>query len=406
MPERKTKPAGVLTMSCMVTGNLIGAGILALPVKTGLAGFFPALGGILAIWALMTATALILAKQKSLTQSSADLPTFYGHTLGAAGKWVATCANLLILYGLLVAYASGAASVLHGLAGSALSLHLAMLLFFAPATAVTLFGLRTVAKGNNLLMLLMWGAFIIMVGLCFPQVALDRLKPMDWGFLPATLPVMVTAFHFHNIIPSICREMRHDQLAIRRAILLGAGAGLAMNLLWVLAVAGTLPMAGPDDAVLPGTLIHAFENTLPATLPLQDVLRSGVFTTSAAVFALVAICTSFLANGSALLSFMGDLVGPSRRTLAACLAFLPPLLVALVNPNIFLVAIDLVGGVGIGVLFGILPGILLYRQSKGWLRGVAAGITLCFAFVLLMELGQQFGLLHLHPWVEHWTPGR
>ncbi len=406
MSESKTKPASVLTMSCMVTGNLIGAGILALPVETGLAGFIPSLAGILVIWALMTATALILANQKSLSQPSADLPTFFGHTLGTAGKWLATCANLLILYGLLVAYASGAANILQGLGGAALSLPLAMLLFFIPVTAVTLFGLRIVAKGNNLLMLLMWGAFVIMVGMCFPQVALELLEPMDWGFLPATLPVMATAFHFHNIIPSICREMHHDQRAIRRAILLGTGAGLMMNLLWILVVAGTLPMAGPSDTVVPGTLIYAFENKLPATIPLQDILRSPVFTTAAAVFALVAICTSFLANGSALLSFIGDLVGPSRHTLTACLAFLPPLLVAIVDPSIFLVAIDLVGGAGIGLLFGILPGILLYRQSSGWLRGVGACITLCFTFVLLMELGQQLGLLHLHPWVEHWTPRR
>ena len=61
------KPASVLAMACMVTGNLIGAGILALPVKTGLSGFLPSLLGIICLWGLMTATALILAGQKSLS---------------------------------------------------------------------------------------------------------------------------------------------------------------------------------------------------------------------------------------------------------------------------------------------------------------------------------------------------
>ena len=100
-------------MAFVVTGNMLGAGILALPIQTALSGLIPSLAGIVLMWILMLSTAFIIAGQKSLTESAtADLPTFFQKELGTAGKWVAVVANLVILYGLLVAYISGAASVM------------------------------------------------------------------------------------------------------------------------------------------------------------------------------------------------------------------------------------------------------------------------------------------------------
>ena len=43
MNKRKMSWQIVLTTACMITGNLIGAGILGLPINTGLAGFIPSL---------------------------------------------------------------------------------------------------------------------------------------------------------------------------------------------------------------------------------------------------------------------------------------------------------------------------------------------------------------------------
>ena len=69
----------------------------------------------------------------------------------------------------------------------------------------------------------------------------------------------------------------------------------------------------------------------------------------------------------------------------------------MVYPNIFLEAIGLVGGVGIDVIFGILPGVLLIKYGRGNFRFFGYVIVICFSVVLAYELAQELGLLHIQP---------
>lgn len=396
-----SKQTSVLATSFVVTGNLIGAGILALPVKTGLSGLIPSLVGIVLMWAFMLSTAMILAAQPALSESeTSDLPTFFQRELGTAGKWLTVAANMIILYGLLVAYLSGVASILHDLTG--LSPALMMAGFFIVATTITLFGMEIMARGNAIIMVVLWSTFAVLVFLCARQVDTAHLEFSNWPFLPAALPIVVTAFHFHNIIPSICRSLNHDQKAIRKAMLLGTLIGLAMNSIWVIVVIGALPVEGGGNS-----LVSAFQHNLPATIPLSRIITSPLFLTCASVFSIMAITSSYMANGMALNSFMRDLCSrpgrPAPLALSAALAFIPPLAIATFYPNVFLKALDVVGGVGIDFIFGILPGVLVLKYAKGTKRLFGWLLIAVFGFVLAFELAQEFGLLSISPDMEHWN---
>ncbi len=394
----------ILSMSFVVTGNMLGAGILAVPIKTGLSGFIPSVVGIILMWALMLSTAIILAGQKSLTESeTSDLPTFFQRELGTGGKWVSVIANMIILYGLLVAYISGAASVMGTLFGKSVPTPLLMGGFFLVATFFTLFGMNLMRKGNAVVMVLMWATFGVLVFFCAEHVNTSRLQFTDWHYLPASLPVVVTAFHFHNMIPSICRNMQFDQWAIRRAMFLGTFIGLIMNLIWVFVVIGALPLDGPGT----DTVLAAFGQNQPATVPLSHILHSRSFTLFAMVFALLAMTAAYMANGTALCSFIRDLTSThlhtSSKAVAFAIAFIPPLIISIVYPDVFLEAIGLVGGVGIDFIFGILPGVLLIKYASGKTRIWGYIIVACFSVVLVYELGQELGLLHIHPDAEYWN---
>ncbi len=389
-------------MAFVVTGNLIGAGILGLPINTGLAGLVPALAGNVVMWLLMLTTAIILSEQKSLTENeNADLPTFFQAELGMVGKWITVVANMIILYGLLVAYLSGAGSILrslfHGGSGDVF-----MLIFFAVATTLTLFGMAVIRKGNALLMLLLWATFIFLVFMVGDRMETQRLAFTDWAFLPATLPIMVTAFHFHNLIPSLCRSLDFNRAAIRKAMFTGTAIGLVMNVLWTVVTIGALPLNSNGKA----SIVYAFQNNEPATIPLSQLIHSPLFSICALLFALLAITTSYMANGTALKSFIRDLTsthfGITNKWVVAALAFLPPLAITVLFPNLFLKALNIVGGVGINTIFGILPGILLIKMGG---RARIGGYLLlaAFSFVLIFELGQEFGLISLQPSAEYWN---
>jgi len=51
----------VFSTALLIAGNAVGAGILALPVKTAMAGVLPSLTAMLLVWMATLATGLILA---------------------------------------------------------------------------------------------------------------------------------------------------------------------------------------------------------------------------------------------------------------------------------------------------------------------------------------------------------
>jgi tyrosine-specific transport protein len=88
---------------------------------------------------------------------------------------------------------------------------------------------------------------------------------------------------------------------------------------------------------------------------------------------------------------------------AALLAFLPPLGIAFIEPAIFLKAVNLVGGVGIDIIFGILPAVLVLKYAPRRWKWAGVVLGALFLIVLVVELGHEFGFLNLKPDVEYWT---
>jgi len=178
-----------------------------------------------------------------------------------------------------------------------------------------------------------------------------------------------------------------------------------MNGLWVLVGIGVLPLTGANS------ILASFETNTPATVPMAIQIQSSLFTLCASFFALAAICTSFLANGLGLQSFIRDLLTNTfqiqSRPLAIIATFTPPLLIAVVYPDIFLKALDIVGGVGIVVLFGVLPTlmILMDRTRSLGLRLLCLAGLLFALGILGVEIMQESGWLALRPEVEYHKSG-
>ena len=204
----------------LITGNLIGAGILALPVSLGVCGLAPSLILMVIYGALMFYSAEILSRE-AIERKNAffDLPSLYAVYLGNFGKWAAILTNGIILYGLLVAYISGGAQIIADLADtqsgkSLIALGLAIVLSF-----LTILDLSVINKYNAVLVGVLLCAFGALIFLSFPAMNFSRLEENHWQHAPLAIPLIVTACHFHNIIPLLCRDLNWDLKAMRKAIL-------------------------------------------------------------------------------------------------------------------------------------------------------------------------------------------
>ena len=92
-----------------------------------------------------------------------------------------------------------------------------------------------------------------------------------------------------------------------------------------------------------------------------------------------------------------------NKYLVVIFSFGPPLVIGMIYPDIFLQSLDVVGGVGIVVLFGILPSIIAIMKAKRlFTRILCLLIFLLFVGFLGLEIMQECGVLNIHPDVEHW----
>lgn len=392
------------SLAFLVTGNLIGAGILALPINTGLAGFIPSMGVCILVGLCMLFSARVIGDEVCETkQESFDLPSIYGKYLGPVGKWIAVVANLLILYGFLVAYITGSASSIGGLfkggcSGAGLSLAVIVAL-----CGITVCGMGVVKACNSILVLLLWTSFAVIALMAEFKIEPGRYLFMDLAFLPSTVPILVAAFHFHNLIPALCKELDWDVRSLNICMAAGMLMGFLMNAIWIQVGIGAIPLTGGMS------IAASYAKGEPSTVPLAALIGSKLFTASALIFALIAIATSFFANGRALMNFMEDMTRNFLKlrggaSLAAALAFVPPAAIALVYPNIFLRALNIVGGFGIVTLFGIFPSIIAFRKARtaGW-KAVSAICFALFTLFLIFEFAQEFGVLKLTPDMEYWN---
>ena len=392
--NKKAKGTGMIAL--LVTGNLIGAGLLALPMQTGGAGLLYSVLAMLVFCGAMYFSAIVLAREAvERKEDNFNYPSLYGHYLGSFGKWLATIANLLILYGLLTAYIGGGTTIIVSAisekigSGQVVTISVTLGLF-AVLSAFTAAGAGFVARYNQFLMLFLGILFVSLVVMGAGHTELNKMLFHDVRFLPIAVPVILTAFHFHNIIPTICKDMEWDLSAISRAMLLGMTIGFIMNLVWVGVGIGVLPLTIGNNSILAG-----FQQGLPATVPLGRILADPLFSSIAIAFSLTAICTSYAANGIGLMDFNRDLFGDGSKGRVLLATFFPPLLIALLFPTIFLKAIGVVGGVGIALLFGVLPAVIYFMKNRTPLRRLLAlGVGLLFAAALLVDLSNDFGLIN------------
>jgi len=387
--------APVWSLILMLSGGLIGSGLLALPICIGLAGFWPALLGLVVVWIFMTFTGCVVAgRVVEHKEHYFDIPSLFGEVLGSKLKWVAIAANVVLLYGLLVAYLSGASSILDNTFHLHFNTTLTVFAVFFVMTFLNVFGIRIVRRGNIVFMAILVLSFFYLLFSTGAHIQTANFHHLDWIYLVIALPVLVNAYNCHNLIPTVCESLNFNLKKIRLTVIGSLLFGFLINTVWTIAVVGSIKMGGTDG------LLYAFRHNYPVTVSLSHLLQTHMFLVMALIFGLMAILTSYVTMGAALCHFVRDLrVHYSKinsRYFDLVLAFIPPLIITIIMPNVFLSIQSIIGSFGIGLLFGFLPALMFIGAvktafGKFWGYLVATFFLLVMVLVTLMD----FGFIHI-----------
>ena len=387
------------SIALLISGATIGAGILGLPIQTGQAGFIPSFVAITVLWLFMFISGSIIAEHYLRAEDKGiDLPGIFERAFGTSGKYVAAVGYLINYYGIMVAYLAASTACLRFFVPVNIPDAFYVLIFFIPATFIALYGMNLVLKANTILMLIMGVAFIVLITTVSGEINFERYSFQDWEYIPFCLPVILTAFVFHNIIPSICRNLDHDKKAIRKAMFVGTLLPCVVNIIWVAVVTGALPLESIEAAAVANQ---------PATVPLASFIKSNTLTMATMIFSFAAIFTSYVAVAVGLRNFFHDMFSWGKQEVKPFwpifFTYVPPLLVVLIYPQLFLSALDIAGGVGVVIIFGILPAMMMIKRHHTTLRYITGWfLIIIFIAIMLMTIAKEANLITIKPHIEYW----
>lgn len=394
LQERRISLRKVISGTSLIAGTTIGAGMLGIPLVTAEAGFFPAVCASFGVWAFMALTGLLYVEVALTLPPGANIFTMAGHYLGMRGRIAAGGMFLFLYYCLLVAYISGGAPLLgylsSALFGVELSPSATLLLFGTVFGGIVWLGAKAIDRVNLILTIAMFSAYIVLVSKGSSEVAVAKLTEANWGKVGFALPVLFSAFGFHNVVPSLCTYLERDRRSLRLSIFLGTGLALAVYLVWQWLILGSLPKDAIKETLAAGQ---------PVTMALQTLTGKSTLFAIGQSFAFFALVTSFLGVAFSVVDFLNDGLkwGGKRRSLLVLLTFLPPGLCAALNPNLFEKALSVAGGFGEAFLNGLLPVMLAWKYRTLFSReqrveeplagkGVLAALFAFGLFVMGLEV--------------------
>lgn len=400
MKSKYLAPGSVFGSMLLIAGSCIGAGMLALPILTGLVGFFPCLVITLIGWGFMTYTALLLVEVNGWFYERINLISMAEKSLGVPGKVLSWILYLFLFYALLVAYIALSGSIFSKVIFS-LPQWLASTLFVLVLGAFVYYGTRIVDIANRWLMFGLVICYIGMVMVGIWKVQGQNLLHVSWKYSLIPMSVLIVSFGFHNLVPSLTAYLKGDLLRMRSAILGGSLIILLIYIFWQLFVLGVIPYEGKDG------IYQSYIQDDNATVPLKKYLMSHLIITFSEGFALFAIITSFLAQSMSLMHFIADglKVDPEKKykKWLILITLAPPLVLTFIYPKIFFEALGFAGGFCAVILFGILPACMAwvgrYTQKNTTNYHVKGGkaaliLIICFAiFLVCLETMRMFGIL-------------
>ena len=371
----------------LIAGTSIGAGMLALPIKTYSIGFIPSLIAMIFIWSIMLASAFFMLEATLTQPKGSNLATMANSAYGKYGQWLITILYLGFLYSLNAAYIDSLHKILlsnfsNPLTGNVISstLFISFLIFVS-------YGLKQIAHINKALVIFLGVVYILAMLQLGNDVSLSKLKYIGKGFLEP-LAIIVTAFGYQIIIPSICEYCNYDITIIKKSIWIGSSIPLITYIIWQTCTLGVLPIEATNGLA---TISSSTNPVVLLTNSLKEHAYLMNFQALIQCFTTLAVATSFIGVSTSLFDFCKDSINKKNSTLTTIIilifTFSPSLLSTLYFPNVFIKALEY-GGILVSMLLGALPAILAIKlrnkasnswqmpYSKVWIVWIICGIII------------------------------
>lgn len=360
----------------LIIGTSIGAGMLALPIVTAQLGFIGSVILLIFSWSLMTVSSLLLLEVNLWLPLNSNLISMAKATIGPLGQILAWMTYLLLLYSLLCAYIAGGGDIFHALLlqqGMNFSLSSGAIIFTLLLGWVVFLGIRMVDYTNRGLMLVKFGAYLLMILMLLPLITTGKLASghVMHVSLANALMVTITSFGYAAIIPSLRVYFGGDLKKLKKAIIVGSLVPLISYIAWDAAILGIVPIDGLTQ------IIRSNSQTSDLVHLLNSHVTQGTIPLLVKLFTSICMVTSFLGVGLCLADFLADGLQLEKKgknnLFIHILTFFPPLIIVVFFPSVFVKALEY-AGIYCVILLVLLPTWMVWqgRYNKAISKGYRA----------------------------------
>ncbi len=347
------KAGHLLGGTLLVAGTSIGVGMLALPVATAQGGFFPSLLVYLVCWLFMLSTGLLVLEACVWMPKEANLITMARRLLGKGGESFCWIVYLFLFTCLMIAHTAAGGSIVSHISGQTIPLWAGALIYIAIFSPAVYLGTLWVDRLNMGLMTGVIISYFLFIFIAAAHVNFPLLMHMEWSKSWLALPIVFTAFGFQSLIPTLMTYMERDTKKVRFAMIAGTLIPLLIYIIWQFLILGILPLEGKAG------LLEALKNGQNAVEPLGAFLQNPLLGKIGTVFAFFAMTTSMFGLSIGFMDFLADGLKLKKKALKRMvpysIVFILPLIITWVDPTVFLQALNFAGGIGVALLLGAMP---------------------------------------------------
>ncbi|SIO95137.1 aromatic amino acid transporter [Vibrio spartinae] len=349
--------------ACIIASVCVGAGMLGLPSAGAGAWTTWSLIAITFTMIMMTLSGWMLLEAFKRYDLKVSFNTVTKDILGDNVNRINNLAVYFVGGILLYAYITSSGLILEGALG--INNKISSILFVAIFSLFVWHSTRAVDRISIVLIAFMVLSFVFGIsGLAVnidANVLFDRIsKESNYApYAMAMLPIALTSFGYHHSVASM-RCYYGSEHRAKYAILGGTVIALCLYFIWMVSIYGNLPRSNFGPVIAQGGNVDVL------LAALGSVIDSDKVSHAINTFSMAAILSSFIGVGLGVFDFLADLFkfedSKQGRTKTWAVTFIPPLLLSLLFPFGFVVAIGYAGAAA--TIWACLIPALLARKSR------------------------------------------
>jgi tyrosine-specific transport protein len=307
----------------------------------------------------MTISAFLMLETTLWFKKNTNIISAINQILGYKWKIIVSIIYISLLYSLISAYILAYTKwMMNNDLSNKYTLIPSLLIYVLLIYLITFHKNKMLKKINNILSILLFLTYIIIIIKCLNYIKIDNIKTYNLDNIGNIFTLAITSFGFAIIIPTLSDFLKKKNKILYKTIFIGSLIPLIIYILWILIMLGVFPLSGDFS------LQYITQQKIPAdvifTNFISKIIHSESIIKIIKIFSFLTVITSLIGVATSLKDFLSDERILKKNNIIILIAIIIPPILAIMYLKLGFIAILKLSGILVSFLLGIIPTITVW----------------------------------------------